>query len=111
MSVEDIRRHYDEELKPELERRGEVVPPIETVREAIRAVIREQRLNEEIDRWTAGLRAKADVEEYLDSGRRELPPVVRQIPRGRTLKAPGAAGNGTGRLGLADFPADFLLKE
>jgi hypothetical protein len=82
VSVEDIRRHYDEELKPELERRGEVVPPIEAVREAIRAVIREQRLNEEIDRWTAGLRAKADVEEYLDSDRRELPPIVRQIPAG-----------------------------
>ncbi len=84
VSVDDIRRHYDEELVPELLRRGETPPPIETVREAIRAVIRERRLNEEIDRWTARLRAAADVEEYLDSagrGGQELPPVVRTVAR------------------------------
>jgi hypothetical protein len=80
VGVDDIRRHYDEVLAPELAARGEPVPPIESVREAIRAVIRERRLNEEVDRWTAGLRARADIEEYLDFEHSELPPVVRRIP-------------------------------
>jgi hypothetical protein len=80
VSVDDIRRHYEEELVPELLRRGEAVPPVESVREAIRAVIRERRLNEEIDKWTEGLRARADVEEFLDTDRSALPPVVRRIP-------------------------------
>lgn len=79
VSVDDIRRHYDAELVPELRRRGDEPPPIESVREAIRALLRERRLNEEIDRWTAGLRAAADVEELLDSDR-ALPPVVKRIP-------------------------------
>jgi hypothetical protein len=80
VSVEDIRRHYEEQLVPELRQRGETVPPIESVREAIRAVIRERRLNEEIDKWTEGLRAEADVEEFLETDRTTLPPVVRRIP-------------------------------
>jgi hypothetical protein len=84
VSVDDIRRHYDEVLVPELAARGEAAPPIETVREAIRALLRERRLNEEIDRWTATLRAAADVEDFLDSARTELPPVVRRLPGGAT---------------------------
>jgi hypothetical protein len=76
VGVEEIRRYYEEELVPELARRGEKAPPIEAVREEIRGVLRERRLNEEIDLWTAGLRAKADVEEFLESGPKPLPPVV-----------------------------------
>ena len=79
VSVDDIRRHYDELLVPELARSGEVAPPIETVREAIRALLRERRLNEEIDRWTAALRAAADVEDFLDAERVELPPLAKTI--------------------------------
>jgi hypothetical protein len=79
VGVEDIRRHYDEELVPQLAAKGEKAPPIETVREQIRAVLRERRLNEEIDRWTAELRAKADIEDFLDQEAKQLPPVVRRI--------------------------------
>lgn len=78
VGVEDIRRYYVEELKPALAAKGEAAPAIETVREQIRAVLRERRLNEEIERWTTELRAKADVEDFLDSPHRELPPVLRQ---------------------------------
>ena len=39
-------------------------------------MLRERRLNDEVDRWTADLRTKADVVDYLDHEPRELPPVV-----------------------------------
>lgn len=76
VSIDDIRKYYDEVLAPELRRRGETVPPIEEVREQIRAVLKEQRLNEEIVEWTGELRAKADVVNYFDSEHGELPPPV-----------------------------------
>jgi hypothetical protein len=79
VGVEDIRKYFDEELKPQLVARGEPVPPIESVRESIRSVLRERRMNEEIDRWTRDLRAKADIEDFLESGSKPLPPVVHRI--------------------------------
>lgn len=79
VSVDDIGRYYDEELLPELRRTGAreaEIPTLESVRESIRAVLRERRLNEEIDRWTADLRGKADVVDYLDQDHRALPPII-----------------------------------
>lgn len=79
VSVDDIGHYYNEELVPELRRNGAgaaEIPALESVRESIRAVLRERRLNEEIDRWTADLRSKADVVDYLDRETRPLPPLV-----------------------------------
>lgn len=79
VSVDDIGHYYNEELLPQLARDGVAptdIPALESVRESIRAVLRERRLNEEIDRWTADLRGKADVVDYLDREARPLPPVV-----------------------------------
>lgn len=76
VSLDDIQEYYRETLVPDLQRRGTDVPPLSAVREDIRAVLRETRLNEEIDRWTAELRAEADVINNLDKERGELPPVV-----------------------------------
>lgn len=39
-------------------------------------MLREQRLNEEIERWTAELRGEADVVDYFESEHDTLPPVV-----------------------------------
>jgi hypothetical protein len=80
VGVEEIRRHYDEELVPALAAEGRPAPPIEEVRESIRAVLRERRLNEEIERWTADLRAAADVVDLLDVPERPLPPVRFEVP-------------------------------
>lgn len=80
VGVEEIRRYYDDELLPELERRGEPAPPIDQVREQIRAVLRERRLNEEIERWTEELRTGADVVDLLDAPERPLPPEVGAYP-------------------------------
>lgn len=76
VGVDEIRAHYDQKLVPELQARGEAVPPIESVREAIRALLREERLGLEIERWTDELRAAADVVDLLDAGERPMPPPV-----------------------------------
>ena len=81
VSVDDIARYYNEELLPELRESGGgagEIPTLESVRESIRAVLRERRLNDEVDRWTADLRAKADVVDYLEQERRDLPPLVEE---------------------------------
>jgi hypothetical protein len=59
-----------------MERRGATVPPLQEVREQIRALLKEERLNEEIERWTDELRRQADVEDYLDEPPGAIPPAV-----------------------------------
>ncbi len=76
VDLEDIRAYYEETLVPELEARGAAVPQLAAVREDVRRVLRELRLNEELERWTEELRREADVEIYIDSERTELPPLV-----------------------------------
>lgn len=78
VSLDDIRAYYNEALKPRLEAGGEPVPPLDEVREDIRTVLKEQRLNEEIERWTEELRLEADVQTFLDAAG-ELPPVVQRF--------------------------------
>lgn len=80
VGLDEIRRHYDEALVPELTRRGAPVPPIEDVREQIRAVLREQALDREIALWTDELRRAADVVDLLDAEDRPLPPVRFELP-------------------------------
>jgi hypothetical protein len=80
VGVEEIRRYYDEELVPQLARDGQPPPPIDQVREQIRALLRERRLNEEIDRWTEELRAAADVVDLLDAPARPLPAEQLSLP-------------------------------
>ncbi len=76
VSLADIQNYYDNELVPEMERLHTDPPALTSVREEIRALLREQRLNEEIDGWTQELRERADILDYLDSEHSELPPVI-----------------------------------
>jgi hypothetical protein len=76
VGLEEIQRYYDEVLVPRLVAEGDPVPPVEEVREAIRAVVREEKLDREIALWTERLRSEADVIDLLDSPERPLPPVV-----------------------------------
>lgn len=80
VGLEEIRRYYDDELAPRQRAAGALLPPLEEVRESIRALLREERLDEEIDRWTAELRAQADVVDLLDEPERPLPPEVATFP-------------------------------
>ncbi len=81
VDVDDIRTYYETEYTEEMARRGEAPKPLPEVREAIRAVLRERRLDEEIEAWTEKLRLEADVVDHLERADEELPPVVRRIDR------------------------------
>jgi peptidyl-prolyl cis-trans isomerase SurA len=79
VSLDDIKAYYRDVMVPELTKRHQPVPPLDDVRETIRQVLREQRLNQEIERWTEELRNKADIANYFDEGGKPLPPVVKTI--------------------------------
>ena len=74
VAMDDITAYYDEILTPEMAAAGQELPPITEVREQIRQIVKQQRLNEEIDRWTEELRQKADIEDYSASGNDAPPP-------------------------------------
>lgn len=76
VDLDDIRAYYEQTLAPEMSKRGASPPPLPQVREQIRAVLKEERLNAEIERWTEELRREADVEDYFDDVEGELPEVV-----------------------------------
>jgi len=79
VGLEEIQAYYDEVLVPRLKEEDGLVPTIREVREPIRQVLREELLNEEIERWTDELRRDADVVDYFDREQRDLPPVVHEV--------------------------------
>ncbi len=83
VDLDEIRQYYDTVLQQEMNRRGVETPPLEEVREQIRRVLREERLNAEIENWTENLRFKADVVDLFEtlaaSSSVNLPPITRKI--------------------------------
>jgi hypothetical protein len=80
VSLDDINNYYRTVLTPQMQKEGKPLPPVEDVRDEIRGVLREKRLNEAIGKWTQELRQKADVQVYFDQPAGKLPPVVKKIP-------------------------------
>jgi hypothetical protein len=76
VSRDSIQDYYEEVLRPEMLRRGQPLPELAEIREPIRAVLREERLNQELARWTDELRANANVVDFLEDVLETLPPVV-----------------------------------
>lgn len=61
---EEISDHYTGTWSVSRRARGLPVPPLAEVREEVRAAVRSSRLQTEIDRWTAQLRERANVDVY-----------------------------------------------
>jgi hypothetical protein len=81
VSLDDINKYYKTVLTPEMQKRGQPVPPMDDVRDQIRTVLREQRLNEAIGKWTEELRRKASIQVYFDQPSGPLPPVVKKLEK------------------------------
>jgi peptidyl-prolyl cis-trans isomerase SurA len=79
VEIDDIRGYYQTTLREQMAAQNQPLPPIETVRESIRALIKEQRLNDEIARWTEELRRRADVVDNFSNLHAELPPVRYEV--------------------------------
>ena len=66
----------------EIDRFGFEQVPVDMIEKnvaQIRAVLKEQRLNEELAKWTEELRRAADIHVYFDKPADQLPPVVKRI--------------------------------
>ena len=75
VELDDIRAHYENELVPELKQRGIPIPEVAEVQEDIARLLREIRLNEEIENWTFELVARAEIDDFFDRSDLELPPI------------------------------------
>jgi hypothetical protein len=61
---EEIESYYNGTWSAQRRARGLPVPALNDVREEIRALLRSDRLQSEVERWTAQLRARANVDIY-----------------------------------------------
>jgi hypothetical protein len=64
VSNEDIEAMYNGAWSQQRRQRGLSIPPLAEVIEEIRTLIRSRQLQTEIDKWTAQLRARANVDVY-----------------------------------------------
>ncbi len=60
-SDQEVRKFYEERLTVAMRNRGEVVPPLETVRPTITDIIKGDKIEQEIDRWLREARQRADI--------------------------------------------------
>src|SRR4029077_12288855 len=80
VTFDDINKYYRTMLTPEMQQKGQPVPPLDDVREDIREVLKQQKLTQELQTWTEELRTKADVVIYPPQGPGgPLPPVVKKL--------------------------------
>lgn len=91
VGLDDVNRYYRNVLIPEMQRQGKQAPPLEDVREDIREVLKQQKLTEEVRKWTDELRDQADIVVYPDQpAGGPLPPVVKRIEKPAARKpSPG----------------------
>lgn len=61
---EEIESYYRATWSEQRRKRGLAVPPLAQVREEIRTLLKSERLQSEIEKWTAQLRARANVDVY-----------------------------------------------
>ena len=59
--IEDAEAHYNEVLKPELELKGEKVPPFAEAFELIQSKLAESRVQERTKEWLAELKKEASI--------------------------------------------------
>ena len=65
VSLEEIERYYREVWSVQRRERGLPVVALSQVREEIRSLLKQERLQGEINKWTTQLRARANVDIYV----------------------------------------------
>jgi hypothetical protein len=64
VSTDEIEAYYRGDWSQQRRQRGLPIPQMADVSEEIRALLKSNRLQSEIDRWTTQLRARANVDIY-----------------------------------------------
>jgi hypothetical protein len=57
----EIQKYYDETLAPRIRAAGQVPPPLAKVSDDISALLKQEKINQEIDRWLNTVRQRADI--------------------------------------------------
>lgn len=57
----EIQKYYDETLAPRIRAAGQVPPPLAKVSDEINALLKQEKINQEIDRWLNTVRLRADI--------------------------------------------------
>jgi len=72
VTEQDIQTFYNEKLVPEVRKKGQVPPSLDdviegmTVREKINSILKEEKINEELDRWIKAARERADIVQLVE---------------------------------------------
>lgn len=61
VTEQEIKRYYDEHLVPEVRKAGQVPPSLEQVRDKINDLLKQEKINTEIDKWLSSARQRAEV--------------------------------------------------
>lgn len=60
----EVSAYYEDVLRPEMERQGEPMPPLQVVDDDIERILVETEVNRRVDEWIADLRRRADITVY-----------------------------------------------
>jgi hypothetical protein len=60
-SEQEIKTYYDQQLAPEVQKAGAVPPALEQVKDKIADLLKQRKINDEIDRFLKDARQRADV--------------------------------------------------
>ena len=58
---QEIKRYYDEHLAADVRKAGAVPPPLDQVRDKINDLLKQEKINTEIDKWLSAARQRAEV--------------------------------------------------
>jgi hypothetical protein len=67
VTEQDVQTYYNDKLAAEMRNKGQVPPSLDqviegaTVREQINAILKQEKINQEIDRWMNAARQRADI--------------------------------------------------
>jgi hypothetical protein len=61
VTEQEIKRYYDEHLVPEVRKAGQIPPPLDQVRDKINDLLKQEKINTEIDKWLSAARQRAEV--------------------------------------------------
>jgi hypothetical protein len=69
----DIQKYYDERLAPEMRKQGQVPPALDsklqngqTIHDNISEIIKQEKINQEIDTWLNSTRQRADIVQLVE---------------------------------------------
>ena len=68
VSEREIASYYTDILQPQLRESDIAIPPLKEVSDKIKEILKEKKLNAELDQWIENTRSNAEIEYFRDNG-------------------------------------------